>query len=272
MVEADQRTAQGQERLMEVRPPLIPDRQPAIPMEPRQRPFDHPAVSAQAVTGLDPLARDPDPNPAPVQKAATAGDVIGVIGVQLGRAFPPLARRLPDGRHRVDQRLEDGAVVAVRPGQHGCQRNAAAVADHVMFRAWFAAIGGIGANRRAPLFAGTLALSRLARSQSIRPASPSRSSRVWCNRSQTPASCQSRSRRQQVTPLPQPISWGNISQGMPLLRTKMMPVKAARSGTRGRPPLGLGGAGGSSGSTIAQSSSGRRSLLIGTFYHSFTRF
>jgi hypothetical protein len=40
-------------------------------------------------------------------------------------------------------------------------------------------------------------------------------------------------------PLPQPISWGSISQGMPLLRTKRMPVRAARSGTGGRPPFGL---------------------------------
>ena len=52
----------------------------------------------------------------------------------------------------------------------------------------------------------------------------------------------------------------------------MMPVRAARSGTRGRPPLGLGGSGGSSGSTIAHKSSGRRGLLIGTFSHSVTRF
>jgi hypothetical protein len=46
-------------------------------------------------------------------------------------------------------------------------------------------------------------------------------------------------RRQHVMPLPQPISWGSISQGMPLRRTKRMPVRAARSGTGGRPPFGL---------------------------------
>jgi len=56
-------------------------------------------------------------------------------------------------------------------------------------------------------------------------------------------------------PLPHPISRGSISHGMPLLRTKTIPVSTARSGTRGRPPFGFGGSGGSSDSTTAQSSS-----------------
>ncbi len=43
---------------------------------------------------------------------------------------------------------------------------------------------------------------------------------------QTPASFQSWSRRQQVMPQPQPISAGRSSQGMPVLRTKRMPVRA----------------------------------------------
>ncbi len=95
---------------------------------------------------------------------------------------------------------------------------------------------------------------------------------MWWSRSQTPAACQSRRRRQQVTPEPQPISWGSISQGMPDFSTKMMPVSAARSGTRGRPPLGLGGSGGNRGSTIAHNSSGTSGFFIATFYHSIPRF
>ena len=45
---------------------------------------------------------------------------------------------------------------------------------------------------------------RRARNQSISPAMPSRSSNVWGRAVQTPASCQSRSRRQQVVPEPHP--------------------------------------------------------------------
>jgi hypothetical protein len=42
---------------------------------------------------------------------------------------------------------------------------------------------------------------------------------------------------------------------MPVRSTKRMPFSAARSSTRGRPPRGCGGTGGSSGATTAQSSS-----------------
>ncbi len=55
MIEADEGTAQGQEGLIEVRAPLVPDRQPPVPIEPRERSFDHPAVAAQALAGVDPL-------------------------------------------------------------------------------------------------------------------------------------------------------------------------------------------------------------------------
>ncbi len=111
----------------------------------------------------------------------------------------------------------------------------------VVCRPRFPAIRGVRPGLHAPLFAAML--STLTRSQSIRSASPSRSSTTRCKRSQMPACCQSRSRRQQVTPDPQPISWGSNSQRRPALRTKIMPVKQARSGIRGRPPFGFGDSG-----------------------------
>jgi hypothetical protein len=110
--------------------------------------------------------------------------------------------------------------------------------------------------------AGTLAESRHALDQSISSVWPSLSSKARCSRSHTPASCQSRSLRQHVEPDPQPISLGSISHGMPVLSTKTMPVRAARSGTWGLPPLGLGGSGGSSGSTISHSSSVTNSFAM----------
>jgi hypothetical protein len=126
----------------------------------------------------------------------------------------------------------------------------------------FATIRRIRPGFLAPLLAGAKALSTLARLQSILSASPKRSNSAWCRRVHTPAFCQSRRRRQQVTPLPQPSSWGSISQGMPLLSTKRMPVKAARSGTRGRPPFGLGGSGGNSGAMLSHRASLTNGLLI----------
>ena len=135
------------------------------------------------------------------------------------------------------------------------QRDAAGIRKEMMLRARLAAIRRIRAGVVPPFFAGTLLESRAARDQSSWPASPNASSSTWWSAYHTPASCQSRSRRQQVMPLPQPISCGSISHGMPLFRTKMIPVRQARSGTRGWPPLGLGRSGGRSGSITAQSSS-----------------
>jgi hypothetical protein len=91
-------------------------------------------------------------------------------------------------------------------------------------------------------------------------ASQSRSAK-WI-RSHTPASCQSRRRRQHVIPDPQPSSWGSICQGIPLRRTKTMPVRQARSETRGRPPCGRRGGIGKNGSTISHNRSGSSAAAI----------
>ena len=63
------------------------------------------------------------------------------------------------------------------------------------------------------------------------------SSAKWI-KSHTPACCQSRKRRQHVIPDPHPSSCGSICQGMPLRRISKMPMRHARSETRGRPPFG----------------------------------
>jgi hypothetical protein len=103
--------------------------------------------------------------------------------------------------------------------------------------------------------AGTLPESIEALDQSIWSARDKHSRKVRWSFSHTPASCQSRKRRQQVIPLPQPISGGSISHGMPVFSTKRIPVRTARLSKRGRPPLGLGCSGGRRGSTSFHSSS-----------------
>lgn len=225
----------------------VPDRQPPVPGEPRQGPLDRPAVSAEPLGGVDAPARDPHRDPAPVQKPPAARDVVRLVGVKLGGAFAALPRGLPDPRHGVDQGLEHHAVVAVRAGQEGRQRNPLPIRDYVPFCARLAAIGGVRADGGAPLLAGRLALSRQARDQSMRSASPRRSRSTRWRRSYTPATCQSRNRRQQVTPDQQPVWTGRYSQGMPVLSTRRMPVNAARSGTRGRPPWSMAGSGAAAG-------------------------
>lgn len=176
---------------------------------------------------------------------------------------------MPD---ECQQWLEEHRVVPVLPALEGCEGDAASVDHNMPLRARFARVPsgcrGIRPGLVAPLFASTLAESSEARDQSISSAAPGRSKSMRCIRSQTPTSCQSRS-RQQVTPLPHPICCGSSSQGIPVFNTKMIPASAARSDTRGRPPLGLGGSGGSRGQITSHSSSLTNGLLMtGQHMHS----
>ena len=248
---------------MDVRPALVADRQAAILAQPRQGALHDPAMSPQPCAALHALARDAHLDAALAQGEPTARDVVRLVRMHLVRALAGPAPRPLDGRDAVDQRREDAAIGAVGRGEEDGEREALPVDHKMALAARFAAIRRIRPGLLAPLLAGAKALSTLARRQSILSASPKRSKTDWCKRAHTPACCQSRKRRQQVTPLPQPSSWGNISQGMPLLSTKRIPVKAARSGTRGRPPFGLGGSGGNSGLMLSHRASLTNGLLIG---------
>lgn len=170
----------------------------------------------------------------------------------------------------VDQLLEDRCIMCIMgvgSGDSERQRGSSPVDHKMALRACFPAIYRVKAGDKLPLFptpiAGIDCESTEARDQSIWSARPNRPRRTRWSRSYPPASCQSRRRRQQVMPQPQPISWGSSSQGIPLRSTKRMPVKAARSGTRGLPPFGFGGSGGRSGSIASQRASGKRGLAIG---------
>jgi len=125
------------------------------------------AMPAQPVAGLHALARDAGGNPTLAQGAAAAGQVIRLVGVQLRRPLASLPRGRPDRRHRVDQLLEEDAVMAVGPAQARGERRALPVRHHMALRAGFAAIGRGGTGLSAPFFAGMLAASRHARLQSI---------------------------------------------------------------------------------------------------------
>jgi hypothetical protein len=80
---------------------------------------------------------------------------------------------------------------------------------------------------KAPLRARMWLPSTTAADQPIAPAELSRSSSVWCRRSQTPAACQSRSRRHAVTP-EQPSSCGTNRHAIPVTSTKTIALNATR--------------------------------------------
>src|SRR5205085_1764188 len=75
----------------------------------------------------------------------------------------------------------------------------------------------------APPNARTCELSIAARDQSIRSASFSFANNSSCSWCQTPASCHSRNRRQQVIPEPQPISCGRYLPRDPRLQHEQDP-------------------------------------------------
>ena len=242
---------------------LVSDGQAAVAGEPGEGALYNPAVSSEMGAALNPTARDAWDDAAGTAFLAAAAMVIGLVGVELARPAPRAATMAgPDRRHGVQGRGQHTAVVAVGAAERQAKRRTTGVRDKVALGARLAAIRRVRSDFRAPLLAAMLALSSAARRQSICPAACRRSSKARCKAAQTPASCQSRSLRQQLIPEPHPISEASISQGRPDRSTNRMPVSAALSGRRGRPPFGLGRSRGKSGSIAAQRSSGTRGFAM----------
>ena len=261
-IEAHKRAGEGGERVVDVEPAFVADREASKLVEPCEGSLDDPAVAAKLLAGVDPSAGDARPDLAAATCVAAAAMVIRLVRVQLVRAPSGSAALARDRRDGIDQRLEGRAVVDVGAGQEKPQRNAAPVRDQMALGAGSASIRRVRPGGRTPFFAAMDELSTQARLQSIRSASCNRRSNSRCNRSHTPAACQSRNRRQQVMPDPHPISAGSISQGMPVRSTNKMPVRAALAVTGGRPPFGFAAGHGSNGSMINHSESGTRGLGI----------
>jgi len=261
-VGTDERTGERQEGVMDIRAPFVADLETTILMKPGEGPFNDPPVAAQPSVGVDLDPRDSADDPTLPQARPAARIVIGFVTMQLPGAPPPPTAGLFDRRNGIDHGFEEARFLAISAGRGDDQGEARLVGEQVVLGARFAPIDGVTPRFGSPFLARTLLASMTARSQAIWPVWPSRSSSARWRRSHTPACCQSRRRRQQVMPLPQPISCGKYSQGIPVLRTKMIPARQARSGMRGRPPLGFGGSGGNNGSRVAQRSSGTNGLAI----------
>src|SRR5215207_5911773 len=72
-VEADEAAAKGEERLMDIGAAFIPHGKAAEAVEPGQRALHHPTMLPQALAGVDALARDAHPDPAPQARQEQAG-------------------------------------------------------------------------------------------------------------------------------------------------------------------------------------------------------
>ena len=224
--------------------------------EPGEYAFDDATMFSQSTAMLATSLSNVGLDPALPQRLPDFGlGVVGRIGIGLIRTFAPATARQLDRGNRIDQRDCLLRVVDVGRGVFQCQGRARAVADNMPFRAILAAIGGVRAGARPPKRARTEQLSKATFDQSISSATPNSSSNNCQTCFQTPATCQSRRRRQQVMPQPQPNSCGKYSHGQPVRSTNRMPVSAARSAIGGRPPLRLRLRRGKSGSIRSHSSS-----------------
>ena len=211
---------------MEIVASFVANQQASIPVQPGEVALDHPAMSAQPGLGVDALAGDPRRDLPLRQGHAPITGLVRLVGVELVRATAWWAIGLLDWRDRVDDVQQHGAFIDVRCRRETDQRYPLPITQEMVLRSRFATVGRVrpdvlrlGSPFFTPL-AGMVELSTLARLQSIRSASPSRSNSARCRLSQTPASCQSRSRRQQVIPHPHPISWGSSSHWIPVFKTK----------------------------------------------------
>lgn len=227
--------AESEESLMDIGVAFVTDAQAAELMQPTQSPLHHPACFAQATAMWGALTCQTIDDPPTLQPAMVSTIAISAISLhQIGS----LTRRASFTRDRWNcqqQRFERLTVVHVGGSQLRAQRNALGIGAKMMLAARFAAIRRVWSGLKPPKTARTLLESTTARDQSIRSAICSRRSNSRWSFSQTPAFCQSRSRRQHVMPLPQPISKGKSRQAIPLLSTNRIPVRVARSGTGLRP-------------------------------------
>jgi len=198
------------------------------------------AISPKAFLRFNPAPRQAQDNLPRLQRPSFHSKVVAFVSMQFSGTPTRTPTSLTDGCNRVHRRFHHLAVVNVGRGQRHGLRDTVLLRAPVALRARSAAIRWIRAGFVVSPGAVTLAESITARGQSICSAWPSLFSNRWWSFCHRPAHCQAHKRRQQVMPLPQPISCGNISQGMPLLSIKTMPVCVARTGTGGRLPLGRG--------------------------------
>ncbi len=161
--------------------------------------------------------------------------------MQLLRATPGTPARAPHRGNRIEHHFQHGTLVDIGRRQAHRQRHPPTLHDRVALASRTPAIESSSARTQSPPFGRQpRRIQRRPRPIKFVGAPASDASSSWCSRSQTPACCQSRNRRQQVMPLPQPISWGSISQGIPVLQDKYDAAQHGAGAHAAGVPLGFG--------------------------------
>ncbi|MDQ0605181.1 hypothetical protein QF037_009526 [Streptomyces canus] len=253
---ADDGAAEGDERVVDVVADLPADAQAAEPVQQRDRSFHDPAVHAQAgaVPGAAPGEVRGDLEPADLVPVDLV--VIAAVGVQvLGAAQWPAALAA-DRRDGPISGISWVTSLRLPPVVIAASGMPCASTIRWCLLPALPRSTGDGPVAGPPFIARMWLESTAAREKSSRSAARSSESSSSCRRCQTPASFQSRSRRQQVIPEPKPSSWGRNSQRISVYSTNRIPHSTLRLSRRLRPGRrGLRGTTGSSGSMRAHNSS-----------------
>src|SRR5437763_740733 len=129
---------------MDIIPLLVPDAEPALLEQPRERGLDHIAPSAQAAAMFRVSSRDQRPYAALPQRSPNL--VLGIIcpvSKNTAGSFPGPASGPLDRLDRGHQRHGHVGIMDVGPGVLDRQRCAVAVSQKVTLRTIFPTIGGI---------------------------------------------------------------------------------------------------------------------------------
>lgn len=243
-----ERTANLEKCLMNVCSSFVAHLQPLVAIQPRVSPLDHPAIEAKLLLRLHTLPGALDPTL--TQRSLVLLRLIALIRMQLVGPFARSSSWTSDRLDGIEGGFEHRCLVDVGCSQQDRERDSLPVDHKMALCALFAAIRWILPGFSPP--------GRPPWRHPSKPGSSrcNRLGRVDPTRLGGDGPRRQRLGRQQVIPEPHPISGGSISHGVPVIRTKRIPVKAARSATGGRPPLGRGFRGGSKGSMTDHNSSG----------------
>ncbi len=204
-------------------------------VKPRQAAFDNPASFAQA-TAMSGIAFCQQRNYSQFpQYLSQRFTMVGTIALKTLGSLSRTPLLTADCWDGIYQRQCLCDIMPVCPCEFMGKRNAVCIRNQMVFGTRLPPVRWIWAGLLPPKTDLTEAESTTALEKSIWLAWRNLARSIWCILSQTPAFCQSCNRRQQVMPLPQPISCGKYSQPMPVFNTNSIPVRAARSETGLRP-------------------------------------
>ena len=223
-------TSYGHKSLMDIGPSFITNTQSPKLMQPTQGAFHHPAVDSQPAAVTRTSFANARFNSYLSQRLAIRFGIISPIGIQLCKTITGSTAFAGHRRNGIDQRQQLNYIMAIGCGGLCDNGNTVPIGQKMMLGTELTAIYRARTSSFAPPTARSVALSTAQRLKSIWSAWRKWFSKTRWIISQIPPFCQSHRPRQKVMPEPQPISWGNLSQGMPESRTNIMPVKQFRAG------------------------------------------